>query len=319
MDNESDLRALIGDDPLEKAVASKIKSFHGLLTREAAIRLLAKEKGLLKSEEEKLYKLAEIPNNTKKISFSATIKKIWPIATYSSGKKSRVLEVEDGSASKPLVLWNDDVDLAVRLRVRDKIKVKGAYEKSGELHLGYTGDIEVEEKAGFSDLSDLKEGSAAHLRGVISKIEGNDMFVRNGKNIAGFSFFLTDGKIERRCLIIDGLGRTSALKKDQEVIIENAHIGTNIEIGENSRILAKKSNRIAGTVDRLDCSGEVLEVSVGGKHMTLDRENALRLFGAVVAPDIALSTVAALKRDSILNSRIALKVEDKDGKTVVSR
>jgi hypothetical protein len=37
-----------------------------------------------------------------------------------------------------------------------------------------------------------------------------------------------------------------------------------------------------------------------------------------VADDIALSTVAALKKDILLNSRIAVRVAHKDGRTLIA-
>ncbi len=39
--------------------------------------------------------------------------------------------------------------------------------------------------------------------------------------------------------------------------------------------------------------------------------------GVEAAQDIALSTVVSLKKESLLNSRIALRIEEKGGKTVI--
>ncbi len=251
MEIEELLLKTIPKDELERQIEAKVKSFYGLLTREAAMRLIAKDMGLLKEEEKEYPALADIPKGAKRFGFQAQVKKIWPIATYSSGKRSRVVEIKDlggegkaderkgdGSTTKPLILWNDDIALSKGLRARDHISVKGAYERGGEMHLGYSGKLEIVKKAEFSDLEALEDGSQVHVAGLISRIEGHDSFVSNGKTRRGFSFFITDGKNERRCIIFETPERGERLKTGDEAIIENAdvHKGT-IEVGPDSRLL----------------------------------------------------------------------------------
>lgn len=311
MDLEVELLKILEKEELEKTIKEKIKSFHGLLTREVAMRLLAKERGLLK-EEEKKYRLAEIPKNEKKVGFSVHIKKIWQVAEYSSGKKSRVVEVEDETAVKPLVLWNDDVELVKGLRVRDEITVKGAYERSGELHLGYSGSIVVANKASFSDLAEMEEGEIVHLRGVVSAVEGNDKFIINGKQTPGFSLMISNGKMERRCVIFEGLDRAKKIELDDEIIIEGAIVKNgNVEINADARLLVRRiKNMLIGTVKKMECVGEKLHVEVGERKVTFDRENALRFFNIQIAEDIMLSTITELKEGVILNTKVAIKEKD---------
>lgn len=311
MDPEAELLKSLTNEELDAAVEEKIESFHGFLTREAALRLIAKERGLLKTEE-KEWKLASIPKGERKVSFSAKVRRIWPVATYSSGKRSRVVEVEDDTGRMPLILWNDDVELARGLRTGDSVSVKGAYEKGGELHLGYSGSLSVVEKAAFTDLGELKDNDFAHMRGFVGRIEGRDRFVRGADTEPGFSFILSDGKSERRCVIFRGLQRGAALKEGDEVIIENALMRQGVvEIGETSRMLARrKQDMIAGEITKLEADGEALVAEIGGRELVFERANALRLLGAEAAEDIALSTVATLKKGSLLNSRIALRLKD---------
>ncbi|MFH0884689.1 MAG: hypothetical protein V1861_03185 [Candidatus Micrarchaeota archaeon] len=318
MDLEAELLKSISKDELEIQVAERITSFHGFLTREVAIRLIAKERGLLKAEE-KICKLAEIPKGEKRIAFHAKVRKVWPVATYSSGKKSRVVEVEDETGAKPLVLWNDDVELASKLRAQDGISVRGAYEKNGELHLGYSGGLDIVDKAPFSDLGALVEGETVHLRGVVSRVEGLDGFVRGARTVRGFSFMVSDGKNERRCILFEGLERSERIRPDDEIIIESAGIRNgNVEIGGHSRILTRRSREmLLGEVTMLECTGDAISVRVGEKEAMLERESALRFLGVEAAEDIALSTVVSLKKESLLNSRIALRIETRDGKTIL--
>lgn len=306
MDLEAELLKIIDSDDLEVEIKQKINSFHGFLTREAAIRLIAKEHGLLK---EKVYRLAEIPKESKKVSFSATVKKIWPAAAYSSGKQSRVVEVHD-DISMPLILWNDDVRLAEGLRSGDRIMVKGAYEKNGELHLGYSGKLKIDERAAFVPLDELIDGENVHVRGKINRVEGYDAFVHGINTSKAFSFIITDGTNERRVVIWENTERGERLKDGDEVIIEDGLVNNgNIDLSSDARILARR-NTVIGEVTRFDYEGDRLFVTIGGKEMELDRRNALRLMKVDVADDIDLSTVATLKKDSILNSKIAVKIEN---------
>lgn len=318
MDLEPELLKALGKDGFEKEIAAKVKSFHGLLTREVAVRLIAKENGLLKDEDRR-YTLAEIPKGARKVMFSASVKKVWPAATYASGKQSRVVEVADGETVKPLVLWNGDIGLARGLRTRDRISVRGAYEKGGELHLGYNGTLEVVEKAGFSDLGSLEEGREVHLRGFVSAIEGYGSFVKNRRAMRGFSFTLSDGKNERRCVMTEGLGRAESLKVGDEVLVEDGLVSRgNVDISASRLLARRKSDMLLGIVRKLDCPGETLSVDVEGRELVLDRANALKFLGVDVAGDIELSTVAALKKDSLLNSRIAVRIANKDGRILIA-
>jgi hypothetical protein len=310
MDIEAELRKSMPEEELERGIKEKIKSFHGLLTREVAIRLIAKEKGLMK-EEEKEFKIAEIPKGGRKICFRGEVRKIWPAAIYSSGKKSRVVEVSDETGWKPLVLWNDDTKIGDRLRLGDGIMVRGAYEKGGEIGLSYSGTLEVEKRAGFSPLAALREGESAHVRGTVHSIEGTDTFIRGKTPAWGFAFRISDGESERRCIIIEGLDRAQRIRKGDDIRIESATLDNgNLYLDSGSRIMVRRvQGRISGNVTSLESEGERLVLHVDGKAIELGRDKALLALGVNAAPDIMLSTVVALKKDKLLNSRITVKVD----------
>jgi hypothetical protein len=153
----------------------------------------------------------------------------------------------------------------------------------------------------------------------VAEIEGVDEFIRDGRAERGFSFMVSDGKSERRCVIFAGADRAERLRKGDEVIIEGARIRNgNIELDGETRLLSRRaSEMLLGTVTKLESQGERLIIEADGRALTLDRENGLRLLGLYVAEDIALSTVVSLKKDSVLNTRIAVKIEVKDGQIVV--
>jgi len=318
MEPEAELLKTMNAEELEEEVAAKIKSFHGLLTREVALRLIAKEKGLLK-EEEKEYALAEIPKGARRVAVKARVRKIWPLAKYASGKSSRVVDLEDANASLPLVLWNEDAELAKGLRLKDMVVVKGANERNGELHLGYSGTIDVTERASFAKLDALSEHETVHVRGFISTVDGFGTFVRGGRSYRAFSFMITDGGKERRCILSSGGGREDRLAPGDEVIIESGTVREgNIDIDSSSRIHVRRAKELLmGEVTKLDAGNERLVVGVGGRELAFEREDALRFLGVHAAEDIALSTVVELKKDTLLNTKVAVKIEEKDGRISV--
>ncbi len=325
MDTETELLKTVNKDELDASILEKIKAFHGLLTREAAMRLLAKEKGLLK-EEERAYELAKIPEGTKKLRINALVKKVWPVATYSSGKRSRVLELEDSSGSRSLLLWNQDVELANNLRSRDRISIRGAYERNGELHLGFNGELKMVSRAGFLDLANiagttgtLTDTTNAHVRGFVFRVLGPGEYVRGGKSRRGSAFTIVvedGGGVPVTCVVFENSDRVIRLRVGDEVIFEDAEVaGGLIWIGKGSRMFSRrKDEMLCGKLDSLsavnDGSGMVVEID--GKSISLDRENALRLLGAAVADDISLPTVVTLKKQTLINRNIALKIEKKE-------
>jgi len=312
----------LGKDMLEKEIKSKIKSFHGLLTREAAIRLLAKEKNLIKKDEEKEYKISEIPKGkgTKKITIRASVKKVWQIAQYSSGKRSRVVEIKDETGSALLILWNEDVKLANGLRSGDKIQVKGVYEKNNELHLGYSGKLDIVERAGFLNLSAIPDqnGDHIHARGfVISKVQKKEI-EKNGRKSSLTSFVLGSGEdnVESsiECIIYSAEERSKNLQIGDELIIEDAELTDRlIWIGSGTKILSRRPKEmLIGKIEKIECVGSdshaMLNVVVSGKEVSFERERALSFLGVKVAEDIALETIVTLKKESLLSKEIALRI-----------
>jgi hypothetical protein len=321
MDYEALLLQSLSKDQLEEQVTQKIAQFHGLLTRDVATRLLAKEKGLVKEEEEKLVTIGGIAKGSKKVLLEARVKKIWPIAEYRSGKRSRVVEVEDGTGSIPLILWNEDVKLANGLRTKDRVRVKGAYERNGELNLGYAGAIELLERTPFSSLGTLAKGEYAHVQGFVSRVEGLDRYVSGTSAHGGFSFYLSDGKADVQVVIWGRPERGKILQAGDEVILENAlEKDGRLELSEDARILTRRKERmLLGKVEAMEAEGERLKVRVGGKEASFDRENAMRFMGADVAEDIALSTLITLKKDYLLNTSVAVRIKEKEGRMIVER
>lgn len=302
-------------EQLDDEVRKKTESFQGLLTREAALRLIAKEKGILKEEKDKSFRISEIKPGARRVNVDAKVRKVFPLTSYPSGTKSRKVEIADDTGSIALVLWNDDCELAKRMKSGDRILVKKAYEKNGALSVGYSGIVEIAERAPYTPLAELKDGEHVNLREAVKSVEGHDRFVRGTSTRPGFSFTVSDGKSEVRCIIWDDARRGERLEAGDEVIIENVLVNrSEISVFSDSRIFVRKKSIVTGKVESIDCRDDKLVVNIDGKEFFLGREKALKFLGASIADDVELSTVVSLKKDSIVNTNVVLeKPERKEG------
>jgi hypothetical protein len=305
-------------EQLEQELDQKIESFHGFLTREVALKLLAKEKGLLK-EEERFYKVKEIPEDAKRVSLVAKVEKILPEVTYSSGKKSRTVLLSDETGTINLKLWEEGMGICSRLRTGSTITIRNAYERFGDLNLGYKGTIELDTNKNYTKLAAIVDGAIEgpiHIFATISKIEG----------IIGseFIFFISDGITEIKCVIKEAAERGSKMAVGDLIIIDNARaVNGAVTLSAESRLLLKRQkNLISGKVEGLgvEDNGEAigsLWVEISGKRYHLDRSNALRFLNLNVSDDISLETISQLKKESLVGSTVNVRVREANGSFLI--
>ncbi|MBI2079396.1 hypothetical protein HYT84_01415 [Candidatus Micrarchaeota archaeon] len=307
MDLYSLLLQSTSKEELEKLIEEKISSFHGFLTREVAIKLLAKEKNLLKKEPEKTYKIKEIPKGANAISLAAKVIKILQEVIYNSGKKSRSMVLEDETGQINLKLWEDGIQFFSKLKIGDLVLISGAYEKNEDLNLGYSGKIEIATPAGFVNLDNLIDGQIVHVKSSITKLEGEKTYEKNNSKKSMFLFYISDKSI--RCILWEGIERGKQMQEGDEVIIQNASVRNNeLHLNFSSRILLKKAKGvIRGKLNDLNVQGENLILNIEGKEIQLKKDDAFNFLKVRVAEDISLETVASLKKPSILNSSVILK------------
>lgn len=305
---EKALKEKFSEEELQEKVEKKIAAFHGLLTREVALKMIARESGLGK-EEAVLYALKDVPPDGKRIQVVAAISRIGPVKTYPSGNRARILLLQDDTAKMPLTVWNEDVGPIAQLKSGDRVEVKEAYERQGGLRLSYRGTIQLLEVAPFLPLSglSLKEDQLVAVRGVVSRVEGKRMYTRGGGQYALFSVYIRDDSKEMRGVFWEGIERAEKLQEGDEIILENARVkGGEIHIHATARMLVKKAKGIRGILQEIRCEGERATLRINDQEVTLARGQVLPLLGLEVSPDVALSTIVTLKKDALVNKPIAI-------------
>lgn len=313
----STVLSAMGREELEKEVEKKISDFHGLLTLEVALKLIAREKGLYKDEDKEV-KIKEIIAGMRRITLRARIMSIDKEMSYPSGKKARTIIIRDDTGHVPLTLWNNDLSLLSQLKVGDEIIIKSAYEKSGSLSLGYKGTLEIANAAPYSSLSDIENNSFVNVRAFISAVEGKKEYEKNGKKYSYFSFFVSDSAISRRC-VLWGVPDFQKMAAGNEIIIQNGSVRNNeIHINGRTRLLVRRpEDTVSGRLADMHVEHGLLLMNIGSRVLAMNRENALKFFGIDVSDDISIETIVTLKKESMLNRNVYIRCKEQNGEAIM--
>lgn len=185
MDYFSLLSEKFGKEEAERMMDAKISSFSGLLTKEAAAKLIAAEEGLLK---DRVTHISEIKDGVRDVNIRGKIKRIFPMNEYRTGKRSRSFLLKDESGEVEVKLWNEDADSLASHHLGDTVKISNGYVRERILNIGYKGKVELEGREELLTPSTLREGIIS-CRGRVSDVGG-----RNGDE---FLFSISDGKRKR--------------------------------------------------------------------------------------------------------------------------
>lgn len=136
----------LSEDELEKKVKQKIKKFSGLVSKEGAARLVAKEEGIELSKPEKSeLKIENIVPGIRQVNLKCKVTSISDLSEFErdDGSKGKVvsLTVADETGQIRLPLWDEQTELADKIEDGDVIDIEKAYSREGnrgsaELRLG---------------------------------------------------------------------------------------------------------------------------------------------------------------------------------------
>lgn len=288
---EEKLKQIYGES-FEEKISETIAKYEGLLTREVAVKLLAKENGLLKDEAKKI---SEIKPGAKKVWLRAYVKEVEPTKTFGE-KRMRAVVLKDETGEIKLKLWNDQINMLKRIKIGDLVEVKYAYEKNG-LSLSYGAELSVVEEAKLAPLALMEEGKVS-LKEIVESVEGKVQTKRG----EFFVFYITDGEKKVKCIMVEGIDRGERVKPGEEIFIQNA-VYKNDAVWINSRTRILIRNKAArGVVESIQVkNGKLVVVFKDNGERVLERKEALEFLDAEnVADDIELETILNLKKDYII-------------------
>ncbi len=287
---EAKLKEIYGDS-FEEKISETIAKYEGLLTREVAIKLLAKENGLIKDEPKKI---SEIKPGAKKVWLRAHVKEMEPTRTFDE-KRMRAVVLKDETGEIKLKLWNDQINMLKKIKIGDLVEVKYAYEKNG-LSLSYGAELNVVEEAKLTPLALLEEGKVS-LKEVVDSVEGKVQTKRGGF----FVFYITDGEKKVKCILVEGIDRGEQIKAGEEVLIQNASYKNDaVWINSKTRLLVKRKVAKGVVEDMFVENGKLVVVFRDNGRRILERKEALGFLEADVSGDIELETILNLKKEYII-------------------
>ncbi len=195
MDTETLIQKIIEKSKLsreevDKKIESKQKELSGLISKEGAAYIIAKDIGLdLFTKKKRRLQIRNIIGGIRNLDLTARVSKIFqPIHFEKNGKKSQVANVllSDGSGLIRMSLWDDQVKLLEKLKPGMVIDIHGAYTKDdsrggAEVRLSRRGgfkesDVELpkadtsQAKSERNNISDLKENGTYELRATVVQL-----------------------------------------------------------------------------------------------------------------------------------------------------
>ena len=307
---EEKLASLMGDSLLAK-VKEKTDSFGGLLTQDAAIRLLCQENGI--STERKLM-LSEARASVLPFSFSARVGRIFPVQNFPGGSMRTVrLHISDKSGEATLVLWNEQAKLAEgNLLSGDSIECTGAYVRAGEISIGRNGGISRAGKNSALPVHELKEG-LCNVQGRVDGVEGTRVYLdrRSGVEKKMLSFTLCGGGKCCRAVWWSPPDDAPQLRQGADVVLESASFrGGQIHLNAFSRVVLQgAAGGKSGEFGGVSFDGADAIIEIGGKKFRASEGEAFLLFGMSPAAGVHLRTLLMIKSSALAGNPADYSVE----------
>jgi hypothetical protein len=297
---------------LEQRIEAKFAEFGGLLTREAAVLLLAKENGI---PIEKELALSDAPKTSLPFSFTAKVERIFPLQVYPNGiDRSVRLHLSDASGEATLLLWNSQCGLVEgEIGWGDTVSGSGAFFRNGEISIGKSGNLKSVARHPILTVSGLAPGQCC-VEGEVGKVGGGAAQV--GKKFgdgAGASYFqlCQDGSC---CNVVVWQKPEGFLPlAGDRVVLENV-IFRNGEVHFNSysRMVRKGSALAAlGEMQSVSFEGDMALIGISGKSYSVALEEALLLFEVKgVPPGISAQTLIEVKASGLAGKKVQFKLQD---------
>ncbi|MBD3397980.1 hypothetical protein GF412_02320 [Candidatus Micrarchaeota archaeon] len=294
MDYLSVLNEKLGAEEAEAKIKEKTEGFHGLLTKEAAAKLIASEMGLIERD---FTKVSELVEGMGSVDIKTKIVDIGPLRSFPSGAVLRVLVVSDGSGEASVNFWGDDGKKAGRMHLGDTLEVKKGYVKMGKLNIGYKSTYSVVEKAEAVPVSEIKEGGRFMCTGKVDSIKG-----RIGNS---FVFSVEGVPVS----VVNYPSKGNHLQVGDSVLLEGVEFnGGEIVVEGRARMLLKKNreNIFRGKLEGIEWDGNRAVLVADGEKFFAEKHTLIKFL-----------KLKEIKEDIDLHMIVKMKVPGISGKDVL--
>jgi len=306
---EEKLAQLLGSS-LDGEVQRKAAEFGGLLTREAAVRLLCQENGI--STEERI-SLSQARATPLPFSFSARVGRVFPVQHFPGGHTRSVrLRIFDASGEATLVLWNEQASLVEKggLLAGDWMECSGAYLRAGEIAISRKGAVS---RAAKGPSAGLKEGGICNVEGTVEKVEGMREYRdrRTGEARRMLPFTVKSGGASLRAVWWSPPADAPQLQPGAEVALEGAVFRDGeLHLNSFSRVVVKEAGGRAGEFRGIALVGGEVALALGEEKFLLSESEALSLFGIRSAPQgVPARTLLSIKASALEGKKVSYSAE----------
>ena len=325
MSIEDELRASLGDE-FEERLAAKLKEYHQLIPRDAALYLISLETGGAVARVETL---ARALQSYSPVLLRARIERVFPPRILDKNgrqSKSQRAALSDQTGAGTLVVYDSAVaPLEQELMSGDLIEAGPVRLRGGEFHLLGNGHLACIQKGPRAKIKEEKEiqNQIANFEGTVSAVFGDFPYKRGQSRLSGeaqsalmTSFELTDESGRARVVLWDSPGLAGQLKAGQKVGIENGtRRGGEIHINSAGRLLMEWMEPAARP--------KIEEIRIDEKEGCLIRaqdkvvrfaslEDAAMRLGAGPVPDgVQAATVIELKKKDWIGRSLPAEWEEK--------
>ena len=306
MDYFSILSGKLGAEEAEAKVKERVEGFHGLLTKEAAAKLIASEMGLIKRE---VLKVSELVEGLGSVDLEVEIVEIGPIRSFPSGAVLRVLVVSDVSGKASVNFWGDDAKKSGGMHLGDLLEIKKGYVKMGKVNVGYKTTYSVVKKAEVTPVSEVKEGSKFMCMGTVDGIKGK---VGNA-----FVFSIEGVPVS----VVNSPSKGEHLQVGDSVLLEGVEYnGAEILVEGKARMLLKKNrdNIFRGKLEGIEWDGDKAVLVAGGERFSAERQTLIKFLNLKdLKEDIDLHMIVKMKLPEIAGKDVLMLFrKGKEGKVV---
>ncbi|XRO76903.1 single-strand DNA-binding protein Rpa [Methanocaldococcus sp. 10A] len=328
----------ISEEELDEMIKEKIKEFGGILLKDAALMMIAKEHGIdIDKKEVEEFLIKDIEEGQINVEITGVVTDVSDVKTFtrkdgSEGKYRRII-IADKSGSIRMTLWDELADMDIKVGDILKIKRARARKWNNRMELSSTSETKIEKLENYEgeipeikdiyDIGELRPGMTATFEGeVISALPIKEFKKADGSLGKLKSFIVKDETGSIRVTLWDELTDIDVGRGDYVRVrgyIREGYYGGLECTASNVEILKKGEKIESEEVNVVDLSkyedGEL--VTVKGRVVAISSKRMVDLNGDTAkVQELLLDNGTGRVRVSFWNIRTALLENIKEGDLV---
>ena len=328
----------ISEEELDEMIKEKIKEFGGILLKDAALMMIAKEHGIdIDKKEVEEFSIKDIEEGQINVEITGIVTDVSDVKTFkrkdgTEGKYRRIV-IADKTGTIGMTLWDDLAEMDIKIGDILKIKRARARKWSDRLELSSTSETKIEKLENYEgelpkikdvyDIGELSPGMTATFEGeVISSLPIKEFKKADGSLGRLKSFIVKDETGSIRVTLWDDLTDIDVSRGDYVRVrgyIRKGYYGglectaSNVEILKKGEKVESEEVNI-GDLPKYE-DGEL--VSVKGRVIAISNKRSVDLNGEVAkVQELLLDNGTGRVRVSFWRGKTALLENIKEGDLV---